>query len=97
MLSAGEDVADWIPRVRGDRVGDEGIQAVHNELSALVDAAPVIAWDSVEDRPPASAADSGAGAEYSMPLPEWPSPPDNAAFHGLEPRPATETEEAKAG
>ncbi len=41
-LADGEDVADWIPRVVGNRVGDEARGAVCGELQALVEAAAVI-------------------------------------------------------
>ena len=48
-LADGEDVADWIPRVVGDRVGDEARQAVQDELQRLVEAAPEIDLDAIVD------------------------------------------------
>src|SRR5262249_52414295 len=36
-LADGEDVADWIPRVVGDRAGDEARQAVQDELQRLIE------------------------------------------------------------
>jgi|SRR5271165_208300 len=54
-LADGEDVADWIPRVGGDRVGDEAREAVGGELHALVEAAVVIDLNSIVDAPSESA------------------------------------------
>jgi putative DNA primase/helicase len=39
-LADGADVADWIPRVLGDRGGDEAQKAIQDELARLVEAAP---------------------------------------------------------
>ena len=50
-LADGEDVADWIPRVVGDRVEDEAREAVDGELQALVEAAVVIDLNSIVDAP----------------------------------------------
>ncbi|MGA7497653.1 MAG: hypothetical protein WBX00_13085 [Isosphaeraceae bacterium] len=50
-LADGEDVADWIPRVVGDRVGDETREAVGGELQALVEATVVIDLNSIVDAP----------------------------------------------
>jgi len=48
-LADGEDVADWIPRVVGDRVGDEARETVGGELQALVEAAVVVDLNSIVD------------------------------------------------
>ncbi len=50
-LADGEDVADWIPRVVGYRVGDEAREAVGGELQALVEAAVVFDLNSIVDAP----------------------------------------------
>jgi hypothetical protein len=84
-LADGEDVADWIPRVVGDRAGDEARQAVQDGLQGLVDAAPPIDLDAVPDAPgetPSPAAGT-IEAEAPIPIPEWPDPPGDAALHGL--------------
>jgi hypothetical protein len=84
-LADGEDVADWIPRLVGDRVGDDAREAVRNELGALVEAAPTIDLDAIEDA--ASKAPRAAAAspevEAPIPIPDWPDPPEDPAFHGL--------------
>jgi hypothetical protein len=92
-LAHGEDVADWIPRVMGDRAGDEAVLAVQAELQALVDAAPVIDLDTIEapDEAPrpaevsfeAKAPRVETEIEAPIPIPEWPDPPGDSAFHGL--------------
>jgi hypothetical protein len=84
-LAAGEDVADWIPRVSGDRVGDEGRQAVQNELMPLVESAPTADWDAIVDAPTVAARPAGADPEDVAPLAvhDWPAPPEDIAFHGL--------------
>jgi hypothetical protein len=51
-LAAKQDVADWIPQIIGNRVGDAARQAVHNELQALVDAAPLVDLDTIESDSP---------------------------------------------
>jgi hypothetical protein len=50
-LADKEDVVDWLPRVVGDRVGDEAHRAVWTELQRLVEAATVIDLDKIEDAP----------------------------------------------
>jgi hypothetical protein len=84
-LGAGEDVADWLPRVQGDLVGDEGRKRVHDELTALVEQAPAIDWDEIEDAPiePERPAAELAEDLASVPVPEWPAPPEQVAFHGV--------------
>jgi len=51
-----EDVADWIPRVVGDRVGDDVREAVGGELQALGEAAVVLDLNSIVDAPSESEA-----------------------------------------
>ena len=84
-LADGEDVADWIPRVVGDRVGDEAREAVWGELQVLVDAAPVIDLDSIVDAPNEAPrpVEGVPVVEAPIPIPEWPDPPEDPAFHGL--------------
>jgi hypothetical protein len=84
-LADGEDVADWIPRVVGDRVGDDAREVACGELQTLVDAAPLIDLDTIADAPSEDPR-PGAGVpvvEAPIPIPEWPDPPQDAAFHGL--------------
>jgi hypothetical protein len=84
-LADGEDVADWLPRIVGDRVGDEASQAARGELQRLVDAAPVIDLEAGIDAP-SEASQAVAGSletEAPIPIPEWPDPPEDVAFHGL--------------
>ncbi len=84
-LADGEDVADWIPRIVGDRVGDEAREAVWGELQALVEAAPVIDLDSIVDAPGEAPRPVGGVpvVEAPIPIPEWPKTPEDPAFHGL--------------
>jgi hypothetical protein len=84
-LSDGEDVADWIPRVVGERTGNSALEAVRAELRALVQSATTVDWDAVED---ARSEVTGPAAEIrddsvSLPIRAWPAPPDEAAFHGI--------------
>jgi hypothetical protein len=74
-LADGEDAADWLPRVVAD--GKPPLSM----LQGLADAAPVVDWDAVQDRP--TPAISSPVAEAPIPIPEWPDPPEDAAFHGL--------------
>jgi hypothetical protein len=84
-LADGEDVAEWIPRVVGDRVGDEARQAVWGELQSLVEAAPMIDLSTIVDAPSEAPRPAGGVpvAEAPLPIPEWPDPPEDVAFHGL--------------
>jgi hypothetical protein len=50
-LGDGEDVADWLPRVVGYLAGDDAHEAVWTALQALVDDAPMIDLDAIEDAP----------------------------------------------
>ena len=72
-LADGEDVADWIPRVLGDRVGDEAREAVGGELQALVEAAVVIDLNSIGNAPSESEAPrpvaDGPVVEAPLPIP----------------------------
>jgi hypothetical protein len=84
-LTDGEDVADWLPRVVRDRVGDEAREAACGELQALVEAAPVIDWSTIGDATgevPRPAADASV-VDDPIPIPEWPNPPEDVAYHGL--------------
>jgi len=65
-LADGEDVADWIPRVVGDRVGDEAREAVCGELQALVEAAPGSTWTR-SWTPPAKPHDLWGAFPWSKP------------------------------
>jgi hypothetical protein len=84
-LVDGEDVADWIPRVRGDRVGDEGQKAVQDELARLVEAALAVDWNAIDDATSDAARPAGDNPvdEAPIPIPDWPDPPDDVAFQGL--------------
>jgi hypothetical protein len=44
-LAEGEDVADWLPRVVGDRTGQDAVGAVRLALRTLVADAPVVPLD----------------------------------------------------
>jgi hypothetical protein len=84
-LADGEDVADWIPGVVGNRVGDEAQRAVCSELERLILAAPKIDLDTIADAPSQAAGPvvGSLGAEAPIAIPEWPKPPEDVAFQGL--------------
>ena len=87
-LAEGEDVADWLPRVVGDRQGDSALRAVRGSLRELVAKAPWVDLDIYHD-----AEDETLDAQPStiepedcataVAVPEWPEPPEDVAFHGL--------------
>jgi hypothetical protein len=84
-LGDGEDVADWLPRVVGDRRGNSAQEAVRGLLRALVGSA---AWEDLEavwkpscDQPGPSQPKPEDFAAAS--IPDWPDPPEDVAYHGL--------------
>jgi hypothetical protein len=78
-LADGGDVADWVPKVVGE--GKPPLSA----LQGLADAAPVVDWDTVQDapQPKTPRVEPQPEIEAPIPIPEWPDPPADAAFHGL--------------
>jgi hypothetical protein len=78
-LADGEDIVEWIAHTVG--VGKPPLSA----LQALADAAPVVDLGTIKDDPqPTTSGDSPQpAAEPPIPIPEWPDPPGDAAFHGL--------------
>src|SRR5271157_1808475 len=73
-LADGENVADSIPRVVGDRVGDEAREAVGGDLQALVEAAVVIDLNSIGNAPSESEAPRPVAA-----APAANGPPESSA------------------
>jgi hypothetical protein len=84
-LEDGEDVADWIPRIVADRVGDEARETVWSKLLALVESCPAIDLDAIADAPCEALQHAGDNPVDEAPIPilKWPDPPGDVAFHGL--------------
>ena len=84
-LGDGEDVADWLPRVMAGRSGEDAVEHARSEYERLWNEAPVVDLGTIEDAPseaPRPVADCPE-IEAPIPVPEWPDPPEDAAFHEL--------------
>jgi hypothetical protein len=84
-LADGEDFVEWSERIAREGPEDEATEAVRFELRQLSQAAEPIDLDAIEDAPAAALRPVEAipAAEVPIPVPEWPDPPEDAAFHML--------------
>ncbi len=92
-LGDGEDVADWLPRVMAGRSGEDAMEHARSVYHRLWNEAPVIDLDPIEDvpgevfSPPCEGGRGGvwrcAQIAAPMPIPQWPDPPEDAAFREL--------------
>jgi hypothetical protein len=88
-LADGEDAADWLSRIAAPQPGDgvnSPTERIKSTLRVLVQSAPWLDLDAVPEDPRPGPAEPKPTPEDALPavlLPEWPSPPEDAAYKGL--------------